>query len=394
MRILMVSDTYFPRISGVASSIQSFRAGLTRLGHEVDLLIPAYGDGDTQGPGVFHVRAWRIGLYPEERIMRFTGRARLQKRLRRRGYDVIHIQTPFMAHFYGLYLARKWEIPVVISYHTYFEAYIGHYYPWIPKSWGRCLVRFVSRRQCNAADAVIIPSAAMERVLAAYGVRARAEVIPTGIDVSSCYAGDGISFRSRNRIDPKRPVLLYAGRLAPEKNIPFLLDVVAKLHAVIPDLLILIAGDGPARPALEAYSREKGLTDVVRFLGYVDRQTTLKDVYRAADLFVFASQTETQGMVLAEALAAGLPVVAIPALGVADLLVSRQGTRGSTADPNVFSAICLTILRDPELRARLAMEASALAARLSQDAMSRRLGRTYAALIDEEAAVRWTTQEP
>lgn len=393
MRILMVSDTYFPRVSGVASSIRSFRSGLARLGHEVDLLIPAYGQDDVNEPGILHATAWRTALYPEERIMSLLGCARAHKRMKERNYDVIHIHTPFMAHVYGSYLARKWRIPAVVSYHTHFEAYVGHYYPWVPKAFGRRLVSSLSRRQCNIADTVIVPSAAMERVIATYGVRTRVRIIPTGIDISA-RSGDGMAFRSRYGVAPAQPLLLYAGRLAPEKNVAFLLDVVGTLRTAVPNIVLLIAGDGPARSALEAYSRKHGLTDNARFLGYVDRDTTLKDAYRAADLFVFASQTETQGMVLVEALAAGLPIVAIPALGVADLLAAQEGTRSSTADPGVFSTVCLSILRNTDLRARLAAEASRHAMRLSQDAMSRRLSETYAMLMHDRQAVEWGAQEP
>ncbi|WP_298135985.1 glycosyltransferase [Acidiferrobacter sp.] len=388
MRVLMVSDTYFPRISGVASSIRSFRAGLARLGHEVDLIVPRYGVDDMNEPGVFHADAWRIPLYPEERIMAPGKHAFWEQCGKTLGYDVIHIQTPFVAHIYGLRLARKWGIPVAVSYHTHFEAYIGHYYPWLSRTGGRAMVRAISRRQCQSADVIIAPSTAMARVLGSYGVRTRIDVIPTGIDMSSSYGGDGSDFRIRNGINLTRPIILYAGRLAPEKNIPFLLEVTARLRTAIPDILMLMAGDGPARPALEAFVHEHHLTDAVRFLGYVDRDTTLKEIYRAADLFVFASQTETQGMVLLEALAAGLPIVAISALGVADLLASHQGTCSSKADPDKFSAACLEILKNPALHARMATEAVQHAMRLSQDAMSRRLGETYAGLVGVADAIR------
>ena len=149
MRILMVSDTYFPRVSGVASSIRSFRAGLARMGHEAHLLIPDYGAGDSVEPGIFQVSSRRIPFYPEERLMTLSGCLRIATHLASRRYDVIHIQTPFMAHFWGRYLARRWGIPAVLSYHTYFEAYVGHYYPWIPNALARYGIRGLSRIQCQ-----------------------------------------------------------------------------------------------------------------------------------------------------------------------------------------------------------------------------------------------------
>ncbi len=382
MRILMVSDTYFPRVSGVASSIRSFRAGLARMGHEAHLLIPDYGAGDSVEPGIFQVSSRRIPFYPEERLMTLSGCLRIATHLASRRYDVIHIQTPFMAHFWGRYLARRWGIPAVLSYHTYFEAYVGHYYPWIPNALARYGIRGLSRIQCHGVHTVIVPSAAMAEVVIGYGVRTPIEVIPTGIDMPSPPVGRRAAFRALHGITPERPVLLYAGRLAPEKNLPFLLQVVASLRSVLPDILLLFAGDGPIRASLESQSRRYGLSDSVRFLGYLDRDGALRDAYQAADLFVFSSLTETQGMVLLEALAARLPIVAIPALGVADLLASRQGSRGSAADPDSFGAECLAILRDPALRARLATEAGQLAARWSREAMSQRLIEVYETLVD------------
>ena len=222
----------------------------------------------------------------------------------------------------------------------------------------------------------------MAEVVTGYGVRTPIEVIPTGIDMPSPPVGRRAAFRALHGITPERPVLLYAGRLAPEKNLPFLLQVVASLRSVLPDILLLFAGDGPIRASLESQSRRYGLSDSVRFLGYLDRDGALRDAYQAADLFVFSSLTETQGMVLLEALAARLPIVAIPALGVADLLASRQGSRGSAADPDSFGAECLAILRDPALRARLATEAGQLAARWSREAMSQRLIEVYETLVD------------
>ena len=393
MRILMVSDTYFPRISGVASSIRSFRSGLTRLGHEVDLLIPAYGAGDSEDPGIFQVPAWRIAPYPEERLMTPSGCLRTAKRLASQRYDVIHIQTPFMAHFCGRALARRWHIPAVLSYHTYFEAYIGHYYPWIPQAAARHWIRWISRVQCHSVQTVIVPSAAMAKAVAGYGVRTRIEVVPTGIDIPALPVSQRAAFRALHGIAPKRPVLLYAGRLAPEKNLPFLLHVVARLRSALPDILLLLAGDGPARASLEAQSKRQGLVDAVRFLGYLDRNGALRDAYQAADIFVFSSLTETQGMVLLEALAARLPIVAIPALGVADLLASRKGSRASAADPDRFGAECLAILRDPALRARLAAEAGELAARSSRDAMSQRLVDLYETLVDGPEVAHCGVQE-
>ncbi|MHB1266353.1 MAG: glycosyltransferase [Acidithiobacillus ferriphilus] len=285
MRILMLSDTYFPRISGVATSIRSFRSGLQGLGHTVDLLVPDYGSPmPSDDSGIMRVPAWKTGFYPEERLMWPWALLRMTRELASRRYDLLHIQTPFVAHYMGTHLARRLEIPVLSSYHTYFEAYIGHYYAGIPKILCLALARIPSRQQCQAVDGVIVPSMAMATVLWGYGVNTPIRVIPTGIDLTARTTGDRSAFRSRHGIAADQLVLLYAGRIAPEKNIALLVEVVGYLRAIFPDTLLLLAGDGPLREPLEQQVIEKGLTAQVRFLGYLDHDTALPDAYAAADL--------------------------------------------------------------------------------------------------------------
>jgi glycosyltransferase involved in cell wall biosynthesis len=382
MRILMLSDTYIPRISGVATSIRSVRSGLQGLGHTVDLLVPDYGSSvPSDDSGIMRVPAWKTGFYPEERLMRPWALLRMTRELASRGYDLLHVQTPFAAHYMGTHLARRLEIPVLSSYHTYFEAYIGHYYAGIPKILRLALARIPSRQQCQAVDGVIVPSMAMATVLWGYGVNTPIRVIPTGIDLTAQTTGDRSAFRDRHGIAADRLVLLYAGRIAPEKNIALLVEVVGHLRAIFPGILLLLAGDGPFRESLEQQVVEKDLTEQVRFLGYLDHDTALRDAYAAADLLVFASETETQGMVLLEALAAGLPLVAIAAMGAADFVTSGRGTRAAPAQASGFAEVCAGILSNDVLRARMAQEARELATQWAEPAMAERLQAFYAVAV-------------
>ncbi len=396
MRILMTTDTYFPRISGVASSIESFCAGLMRLGHKVDILLPTYdgqeGSGMDRHNGHDTAQLWRlparqIPLYPEERFMRLRALRAMRHALERAAYDIIHIQTPFIAHYYGVHLARRWRVPAVLSYHTYFEAYADYYYPKIPGALRRGMVRRVSRQQCNGVHGVVVPSRAMAEILWGYGVNPPVRVIPTGVQPHHFAEGNGTEFRRRHAIAPQRPTLLYAGRIAPEKNISMLFNMLPHILRQMPNVLLMLAGDGPARPMLETLAQTQDLTDAVRFLGYLDRKEALKDAYAAADLFVFPSQTETQGMVLIEALAAGLPVVGVPALGSADLLGLGKGTRSVRNDPMDMAHQCLTLLRDHGLRAQLAAEARQMAATWSEDLMAQKLSAFYAEVVNQAAVV-------
>lgn len=192
-------------------------------------------------------------------------------------------------------------------------------------------------------------------------------------------------FRQRLGIRANQPTLLYAGRIAPEKNIVLLLEMLVALRADFPDILLLLAGDGPSRETLERAARQRALMDHVRFLGYLDRETALLDAYAGADLLVFASESETQGMVLLEALAAGLPIVAVPAMGAADVLSSGLGTRSVPAEAHAFADACSRLLKDESLRQQLAGEARALAEQWSEPMMVKRLENFYQQTLASES---------
>src|SRR5581483_6173654 len=146
----------------------------------------------------------------------------LEDELRRARPDLVHVQTPFVAHWCGGRLARRLGLPLVVSYHTYFEDYLHHYVPFLPRTALRALARTASRRQCDQAQTVIVPSTAFRDVLRGYGVRAPLEVLPTGLPLHSFAGGDGAAFRRKHGIPAERPVMLHVGRMAHEKNVPFL----------------------------------------------------------------------------------------------------------------------------------------------------------------------------
>ena len=168
MRILMVSDVYFPRVNGVSTSIETFRRTLAALGVELRLVAPRYG-AEPDEPGVVRVPGWPVPGDREDRLVgwRAMHRAVLAAA---EGCDLVHIQTPFVAHYAGLAAARRLGLPVIATYHTLFEEYLQHYAPWLPAGWLKRRARGLSRRQCNALDGVIVPSTAMRERLLGYGV--------------------------------------------------------------------------------------------------------------------------------------------------------------------------------------------------------------------------------
>jgi 1,2-diacylglycerol 3-alpha-glucosyltransferase len=315
MNILFVSDVYFPRINGVSTSIRTLRRELVNMGHNVHLIAPEYHVHCDDESWITRIPSRYLFLDPEDRIMRFFHAAKKLDAIRSCNFDVIHVHTPFVGHYLGRWLSRKLALPWVETYHTFFEGYLHHYVPFAPRWLLAPIVNKISRSQCNQVNGVIVPSQPVLDVLHRYNIKTHAEVIPTGLESERFDAGKGAEFRIRFGIAPGRPVMLYVGRVAHEKNIDFLLRMTAVARKTMPDVLLVVAGEGPALEYLRRETAQLGINDNVMFVGYLDRMRELNDCYQAADVFVFSSRTETQGLVLLEAMAQGVPVVSTAELG-------------------------------------------------------------------------------
>ncbi len=381
MRILMVSDVYFPRVNGVSTSIQTYRTDLQSLGHQCVLVAPGYpGAAPDSDPDIVRIPSCGVPLDPEDRL--FVGR-RLKEwgaKLQPGDFDVVHIQTPFAAHYAGLKFAKRLAVPVVETYHTYFEHYLHHYMPMVPASWLKALARRWTVSQCHQVDAVISPSRPMAEALKAYGVNTPIEILPTGLPASCFVEGNGDLFRARLGESAKRPIALFVGRVAHEKNIDFLVDMLDQLRKQIPNVLLVIAGEGPAESHLRSLVASRGLNPNVHFIGYLDRKTTLLDCYRAADAFVFASRTETQGLVLLEAMAQGTPVVSTAVMGTADVLAGTTGSLVMPEDAATFANGVARVLTDKALRAELSIGAKQDALKWASRMLAERMARVYQGL--------------
>lgn len=385
MKILFISDVYFPRINGVSTSINTFVGQFKALGHEVTLIAPEYGVKTKDEAWIKRIPARSIYFDPEDKLMKYGQALDLLGDLRREGYDLVHVHTPFVAHYLGRKLSHLLDVPCVETYHTFFEDYLHHYLPFIPKSFAKYIARFISRRQCNEVSAIIAPSQPMLDVLRQYGVKAKAEVIPTGLQAHSFDEVDGQVFRVKYGIATDRPVALFVGRVAYEKNIGFLLHMMVELIKRQPDALLVIAGEGPAEHSLKAKTNTLNLQDHVQFIGYLDRDTNeLNACYRAADVFVFASTTETQGLVLLEAMAQAVPVVAIAELGTKSILIEGQGALIAPENPQLFAERVFQLLENPEERIILGKTAHAYAlTRWTSRVQAERMLSFYEQLIEE-----------
>ncbi|HEY9181304.1 MAG TPA: glycosyltransferase [Candidatus Baltobacteraceae bacterium] len=314
MRAGFFTEVYHPIVNGVVASIDGLASGLRALGHEVYCFAPAMPGYEEHGEPVFRMpslplpapTAYRLTLPVVSRRNRHAIINRL---------DVLHAHSPFVTGWMAVRYARRLRIPLVYTYHTQLEEY-AHYVPFEAHATRRA-ASTLTRGFANLADAVIVPSASMRDHLADLGVSVRVEVIPSGIDLRQFNSGTrSAALREKLGVRSGERMLLFVSRLAREKNVDLLVDAV---RACSVPVRLIIAGDGPERASLEQRAAESGVADRIVFLGPVERHA-LPDLYASADAFVFASVTETQGLVLVEALAAGALVIAAEAPPVREVV--------------------------------------------------------------------------
>jgi 1,2-diacylglycerol 3-alpha-glucosyltransferase len=378
VRVLLISDVYFPRVNGVSTSIRTFRQDLANYNVETVLVAPRYASvGSDDEEGLLRVSSAGIPRDPEDRRMRWGALNRTLDTLPRDEFDIVHVHTPFIAHYAGARFARRAGIPCVATYHTFFEEYLHHYVPAMPRSIGRFLARAFTRSQCDDVQALIAPSDPMKDILLAYGVSTPIHVLPTGLPADRFATGDGNRFRAEAGIPLDRPLMTYVGRVAHEKNIEFLVQVFTKVRQTIPNAMLVIAGEGPARDSLRQRVTSLKLDSDVHFAGYLDRNKGLLDCYAAANVFAFASRTETQGLVLLEAMAQGAAVVSTAQLGTRSILKPGSGAVVVEEQQDEFAAAVIRVLQSPDLQKELGDRGRAYAKTWSSASMARRLADLY-----------------
>jgi 1,2-diacylglycerol 3-alpha-glucosyltransferase len=392
LRVLFISDVYFPRVNGVSTSIRTFRADLAANGVETQLVAPRYATDGTgmDESGIVRVASAGVPGDPEDRRMRWGALNRALDALAPAGFDLVHIHTPFIAHYAGVRFARRAGLPCVATYHTFFEEYLHHYLPILPRRLGGYLARSFTRSQCDDVRALIAPSEPMRAVLLEYGVTTPIHVLPTGLPADRFRAGDGGAFRARAGLPTDARLITYIGRVAHEKNIGFLVEMFARVLQQLPKALLVIAGEGPARAGLQQQVANAGLAAHVHFAGYLDRDTALLDCYAAADVFAFASRTETQGLVLLEAMAQGTPVVSTAELGTRSILVPGSGALVVPEEREAFAAAVVRVLSEPQLHQALSQCGRVYARTWSSTSMAQRLAELYGTLRGAPGAARVT----
>jgi len=346
MNILMMTNTYFPLVGGLEQSVYSFSEAFRSLGHEVLIVTPAFGGAPQEEPGVIRIPAFQK-FGGTVFSVNFPISGLLKRHMKEFVPDIVHSHGPFFMGDFALRLSRQHGIPLVFTYHCMFEQYV-HDWPVQNEGVKRFMVKLAAGYS-NLVDQVIVPSESVQDILIKRGVKTPMEVIPTGIDAERFSKGDGIAFRKLNQIPPDALVVGHAGRLAPEKNLGFLTNCLVELLKKDPRVHALIVGLGPSQNLIKDAFKAAGLEERLHLTGVL-RYQDLVDAYFAMDVFAFASLSETQGIVLIEAMAAGVPVVALDAPGAREVVKDyHNGRLLSQMDQQSFvDALTWALSRTPE----------------------------------------------
>lgn len=384
MRIAMFSESYRPYVSGVVASLETLTGELRHLGHELVVFAPRY-PGWPGEPGVVHYPSIPAPGQPEFRLAIPIGKS-IAGAFGGEKPDVIHVHSPFAMGLAGARWARRLRIPLVFTYHTLYTEYL-HYVPLKIPSVRRLTERYLTYF-CNSCHAVVAPSRAVHELLVAgYGVKAPVHVMPTGVNAPGV-AYEQTWLRNRLSIPTGATVLLYVGRLGLEKNVAFILRSFQRLvHGRASDCRLVVVGGGTEERNLAVLARRLGIDGRVVFTGRWPRED-VQMAYAGSDLFVFASRTETQGLVILEAMAGGLPVVALKASGVEDVVEDGVNGLMCGSDEEEFARLAGSLVDDPSLRRSLAAEALLTAEDFSAARQADRMAALYGTLIGKGKPLR------
>jgi glycosyltransferase involved in cell wall biosynthesis len=372
VRVAIFTNNYLPMRGGVTTAVETLRLGLETLGHQAWVFAPRFSNGAADPPFVFRYPSVPAPTYPDFPLaVPFS--TRLARIVRDLGIDIFHAQHPFLLGRTARRLARRLGRPLVFTYHTRYEKY-AHYVP-LRRDWVEAAAIRWSCGFADTADLVIAPSLKIRDALRERGVRAPMEVVPTGVELDQFTPGDRAAARAALGLPPEVPLLLYVGRLDREKSVERLLAAFHQVAAVLPTARFVLVGQGTQAGSLRAQARRSPAGDRIEFRGASPREA-LPPYYQAADLFLFASETETQGLVLAEAAASGLAAVAVSASGVDEVVVNGETGILTKADPGELADAAIGLLLDPERRASMGEKARALAER--EFAARRQVGRVAA----------------
>lgn len=378
MRIGLFTNNYRPLVNGLATSVESFASALRRAGHPVTIVAPRYPGSPDDDPDVLRVPGLRAPTHHAYVLPMpwwpgvGTAVAALQ-------LDVFHAQHPLLLGAAAARWARRANRPLIFTYHTYYDRY-AHYVPGPSR-----LVAHLAVRQAtafaNRAELVIAPGPSVATALRAQGVTSSIAIVPTGVTLAGPPEAE---LRTRHRqalgLKDGAPLCLSVGRLAREKNLAFLLAAFALIRRQLPAARLVLVGEGDDRSRLDKMTRDLDLGKSIQFVGTVPHER-ISEFYLAADLFLFPSTSETQGLVVLEAMAAGLPVVAVASDAAADLLGDGEAGIMTVEDATRFVGTVADLWGRPERRRAMGAAGRRIAADYAPNACAAKLLDLYEGVV-------------
>ena len=380
MKVLITTETFSPTVSGVVTSVINLNKELIKMGHDVRILTLSQGNYSWKKDNVYYIKSFGINVYPNMRAT-VSFNDKYLKEILEWGPDIIHSQTEFFTFVFANRISKKLNIPIVHTYHTMYE----HYTNYIIKNRtvGKKLVSAFSKGFVKKVDTVIAPTEKVRESLKGYGVEKEIEVIPTGINLdkfkTKMEENEKTQLKRSLGIGEEDRIILSVGRLGAEKNIDEILLNLPMLIEKHKNLIMLIVGDGPHRNTLERIAKELSIEDHVIFTGMIPPELVAK-YYQIADIFVSASESETQGLTYIEALANGVPEVCKYDKCLEGVLIS--GYNGFAYERSQdFIEDMNTLLEDYTLRTRMAANAELSAEKFGSIAFVRSVESLYLNVI-------------
>ena len=381
MKILITADCYTPTINGVVTSILNLETELRRLGHDVKILCPSENFHSSESENVYRIGSVGVGrIYSGARAALRISQSHLQKLIDWKP-DIIHSQSEFSSFIMAKRIAAEVNCPIVHTYHTVYENYTHYFSPSI--TLGRKAVILMTKRILRHTKAVIAPSQKIERLLKDYGIAQPIKVIPTGLRLKKF--SDEISVNIINELKAKlgiplkSRVLITVGRAAKEKNIDELIR--NKKRQDIENTVIVIVGGGPYLDALKDLAYAENISDKMIFTGAVEPEN-IAAYYRLGDIFLSASQSETQGLTYIEALASGLPAVCRRDDCLNDVITNGKNG-GQYTDFKEFSELIRTFLFNDELYKSMSEKAVQTAQKYSAEKFAKDVETVYMEILEK-----------
>ena len=378
MRIGIFTNNYRPIVSGVTVSVDNFREGLERLGHNVFIFAPKFSGYSDQNKNNFRYPSLPIAnkaKYPIPLPSRAARDFFKSKRI-----ELIHSQHPWGVGKSALNLARRFRVPIIFTNHTMYPLYIDYLPKILPRNVLMGLIERSAIRYANKTDAVIAPTESIKEYLTQKGVRVPIYVVSSGVDREVLDHAPSANLRERFNIPKDHVLLLNLSRVGPEKNLPIILEAYREVIKEFPRVTLVFAGGGVFLEELKKIASNMGLGKRVFFTDLVQLEER-GGYFREADIFVHSSLSETQGLVIVDSLMVGVPVVAIDANGVRDIIEDGKNGLLTQNSKEALAQGILRLLRDTKLRAKLAKGASESAKQYTISATSEKLETVYVKTI-------------